>query len=431
MTPEPAAVLLAQPDRIDRLAAQLRQAGVEPSVRTDPEAAIEELAGGSVPAVIVSIQAQDSTRRLETIRSLQPEARVIAICDPCQEPEMRDLLGLAIDEYFIYPAGDREIGSIAAMIGERRAAPAPQRAALGAGDVCELIEAATSLPALEAYLAGKIGPMVQAEVAWVADAPGESDCLLHIAGRSERRLVAREEATVSAEASAYLEAIGEVMPALVSTAHRTETLHRLAITDHLTGAYNRRYFYHASDRILREAQGSEARVTLLLFDLDDFKQYNDTYGHATGDLILQEVTQLMQSITRSQDIVARIGGDEFAVLFWDEKPPRKEGSTPPAEAHELARRFCQAMKTHDFTSLGPQGVGKLTISGGLASFPVHGRSCQELLRQADVALHEVKRTGKNAICLVGRVGEYVSDAAETEASPRRRDGAGPGQFGSL
>jgi diguanylate cyclase (GGDEF)-like protein len=318
------------------------------------------------------------------------------------------------------------------MIGEQPRQPhGPQGTALSAEDVGELIEAATSLPALEAYLAGKIGPMVAAEVAWETDAPDEPDCLLRVAGRANRYLVARGEASISPEAWAYIEAVAKVLPALVSAVHRTETLHRLAITDHLTGAYNRRYFYHASDRILREAEAGEARVTLLLFDLDDFKQYNDTYGHATGDLILQEVTQLMQSITRSQDIVARIGGDEFAVLFWDEDPPRKEGSTPPAEAHELARRFCQAMKTHDFTSLGPQGVGKLTISGGLASFPVHGRSCQELLRQADVALHEVKRTGKNAICLVGRVGEYVSDAAEASTSPQPPDGAGPAQGESL
>lgn len=191
------------------------------------------------------------------------------------------------------------------------------------------------------------------------------------------------------------------MPALVSTAERTESLHRLAVTDHLTGAYNRRYFYHLTDRILAQAEGRGYRVTLLLYDVDDLKQYNDTYGHAAGDEILRETAAMMREITRSQDIVARIGGDEFAVLFWDSDPPRDPGSEPLDSAYDLADRFRRAVAGMEFPSLGPDAAGVLSISGGLANYPKDGASCRELLRSADRALDQAKRAGKNGIRIIG------------------------------
>ena len=187
----------------------------------------------------------------------------------------------------------------------------------------------------------------------------------------------------------------------MATARRTQSLHRLAITDHLTGAYNRRYFYHATDRILARAGANSFRVTLLLFDIDDFKRYNDAYGHAAGDEILRETTRLIRRTTRSHDVVARIGGDEFAVLFWDPAEPRHPNSKSPDTAYMVAERFRAAVSRHEFPSLGPEARGALTISGGLATFPAGGRTCRELLRTADGALRGVKKTGKNAFRLIG------------------------------
>ena len=200
---------------------------------------------------------------------------------------------------------------------------------------------------------------------------------------------------------AFLTGVQSCLPALMATARRAEALHHMAITDHLTGAYNRRYFYHLTDQILRRDSGGTSREALLLFDIDDFKRYNDTYGHAAGDEILREITRLIQRTTRTQDIVARIGGDEFAVLFWDTAEPRQSNSQPPTTAQFMAERFRQAVARHEFPSLGPEARGVLTVSGGLATFPDSGRTCRELLRSADRALRDAKTTGKNAIRLIG------------------------------
>ena len=125
------------------------------------------------------------------------------------------------------------------------------------------------------------------------------------------------------------------MGPLAGQARRTEALHRLAVTDHLTGAYNLRYFEHFTDQLLRRPPAENFRATVLMYDIDGFKRYNDTYGHAAGDEILRQMAALMKHVTRAQDVVARIGGDEFAVLFWDAEPPRRPGSAPPQTAAVL------------------------------------------------------------------------------------------------
>ena len=110
----------------------------------------------------------------------------------------------------------------------------------------------------------------------------------------------------------------------------------------------------------------------------------------------------MTRITREHDVVARIGGDEFAVLFWDEEPPRRPDSRHPDTARQLADRFVAAITRHHFGSLGPEAQGVLTISGGLATFPWDGADCRDLLRHADMALRRAKTSGKAAIHLVGQ-----------------------------
>ena len=109
----------------------------------------------------------------------------------------------------------------------------------------------------------------------------------------------------------------------------------------------------------------------------------------------------MERTTRSRDVVARIGGDEFAVLFWDAEPPRRPDSHHPESAFALTNRFAEAVAKHEFPSLGPEAKGVLTISGGLATYPWDGHTCRELLRHADQALRQAKLAGKNAIRIVG------------------------------
>ncbi len=201
---------------------------------------------------------------------------------------------------------------------------------------------------------------------------------------------------------------------------RMRELERLATEDDLTGLKNRRYTWEFGRQIIELAATEGGRVTLLVFDIDDFKHYNDVYGHPTGDKILRQAAQLMKRCCREHDVVGRIGGDEFAVIFWDDPHGRKGGAIAerrsradhPREPVFIAQRFQRELEHSELGLLGPRGRGELTISGGLASFPRDGDNIDELFQQADEALLEAKRNGKNRIHLVGGGDE---DTAETEA----------------
>lgn len=171
----------------------------------------------------------------------------------------------------------------------------------------------------------------------------------------------------------------------------------MALRDPLTGAWNRRYFERFLKVILERAAAERFAVTLLLFDIDDFKRYNDRYGHAAGDEILRETTRLMRQMVRPHDVVARIGGDEFAVIFWESETKRKPDSHHPQDVNKATRRFRAAIAAHKFPKLADEAPGTLTISGGLASFPWDGRSVEQLLERADAMAMASKRQGKNVI----------------------------------
>ncbi len=209
-------------------------------------------------------------------------------------------------------------------------------------------------------------------------------------------------------------------------------LERLATEDDLTGLKNRRYIWEFSRQIIEHARKENGRVTLLVFDIDDLKHYNDLYGHLAGDEVLKQAAVLMQRCCRGHDVVGRIGGDEFAVVFWDStwgrltaEPQAKSAALPtkgaerrsaradhPKEAIFIAKRFVRELVKSElstFGGLGPGGKGVLTISGGLASFPRDGSTIQELFQQADRALLEAKRSGKNRIYLVGKPQSDIAD----------------------
>jgi diguanylate cyclase (GGDEF)-like protein len=209
---------------------------------------------------------------------------------------------------------------------------------------------------------------------------------------------------------------------------RIKHLEKLATEDDLTSLKNRRYIWEFSRQVLEHAGKENKRVTLLIFDIDDFKNYNDLYGHCAGDEVLKQAGALMRRCCRSHDVVGRIGGDEFAVIFWDDpyiqdssdlqnieheirdtdRERRSASTDHPEEAISIAKRFVKELENAPASigddgdrGLGPKGRGILTISGGLASFPRDGSTIEELFQQADKALLEAKRSGKNRIYLVG------------------------------
>ena len=202
------------------------------------------------------------------------------------------------------------------------------------------------------------------------------------------------------------------------TEMKIRELEKLATTDELTGLKNRRYIWEFSRQIIERARKENGRVTLLIFDIDDFKHYNDVYGHSAGDEVLRQAAVLMRRCCRGHDVVGRIGGDEFTVVFWDEPQLRAGGvqaerrsasAEHPKEAIFIAKRFRRELKKTELPLLGDQGRGVLTISGGLASFPRDGSTGQQLFQQADKALLEAKRSGKNRIYLVGKPTSDIAD----------------------
>ncbi|MEM9881488.1 MAG: diguanylate cyclase [Planctomycetota bacterium] len=175
-------------------------------------------------------------------------------------------------------------------------------------------------------------------------------------------------------------------------------LRDLAMKDELTGAWNRRYFNHFLKKILQRAANDRRQVTLLVFDIDDFKVYNDRYGHPAGDEILRGVADLMKGCVREHDVVARIGGDEFAVIFWDAgEEQRRPHSRHPDDVLNAAKRFQRAVIEHRFPKLLDSAEGRLTISGGLAGYPWDGHTPEQLLHAADAMALQSKNQGKNAI----------------------------------
>ena len=174
-------------------------------------------------------------------------------------------------------------------------------------------------------------------------------------------------------------------------------LRRLAFTDELTGAGNRRAFEEVLRDTMSEALVNRRTLSLMVLDIDDFKRYNDEFGHQVGDDVLRETVELLRSCIRSGDQVFRIGGDEFVVLFCDASGPRQGGGGAPESVEEIARRFQRAVNDLRLPQLGREGPGTFTVSAGVAVFPWEGLDAESLMRRADARAIESKRNGKNLI----------------------------------
>jgi diguanylate cyclase (GGDEF)-like protein len=164
---------------------------------------------------------------------------------------------------------------------------------------------------------------------------------------------------------------------------------KLSIFDELTRIHNHRYFHHSLTQALSSAQRYRFPLSVLLMDLDNFKQYNDRHGHLAGDQVLRVLGGFLSKLIRSGDMVARYGGEEFAFIL---------PHTSKRGAMAMAEKLRKAVEALEFN---PKGIGPsehLTTSIGVASFPQDARSKDELLRKADVALYKAKRADKNMVC---------------------------------
>ncbi len=203
-------------------------------------------------------------------------------------------------------------------------------------------------------------------------------------------------------------------------------LRSAAFTDPLTGAWNRRYLDRFLPMAIDRARQKRHDVSLLLFDIDNFKHYNDTFGHPAGDDILVETVRLLNSVIRPTDRVTRIGGDEFAVVFDNPDGPRDPTSHHPASIFEIARRFQRQITEHRFPKLGRSACGCLTVSGGLATYPWDAADARTLIEQADRLILDSKRAGKNVICIGPGAQQAMGGCGGASPPDSHPDEAGPG-----
>ena len=174
----------------------------------------------------------------------------------------------------------------------------------------------------------------------------------------------------------------------LSAAGRLE-LSRKAVTDGLTGLYNHDYFQNILRQELLLAKRKGRELAVMMIDIDEFKQFNDKWGHQAGDLVLREVAAAIRGNCRSSDIVARYGGEEIVLLLHE---------TDPASAMILAEHIRQKIDDLIVTYSGQVKL-HITISIGVAGFPVHAKDNKNLVRKADEALYMSKKNGRNRVTL--------------------------------
>ena len=415
--------------------------------------AIAELASNRFSAILAS--AEPIERRPEaavkTLRQLAGDGRIILFGQPSLEPVSRKMLNFGIDDYFVTPATPAELGQIFGAAPLRLAAARADEAQEGplAPAPPTRVSILSGLPLAEIVLDAMVqhphgGPA--AAVRQISDHIGPTMRLFYVKTAAEPPAVPEgsialtHAVRVNGDAAAslllvlprdeeesaarhFLAQLAIVIGKVATLEDRHVRLQKLAITDDLTGLYNARYFRHFLTAIIAKAHAMRFPVTLLLFDIDGFKTYNDQFGHGMGDEILRQTASLIKRCVRDHDLVARLGGDEFAVVFWEKegpRQPREPGKPQPAvpssripqTPKQMFQRFQRLIASSEYNILGATGKGQLTISGAMAVYPYDAQDVAGLIEAADRELmFNAKVSGKNCLRLVGE----DSDAPDSPA----------------
>ena len=400
---------------------------------------IAELAGGSFTTVVAA--AEPIQRRPEAavrvIRQLMPAGRVLLYGRPALEPVARHVIRDGADDFLVEPvqaadltrAASRPIMRLADPIdapADAAAAPTLSTEPVELHDLLSLPLAELSLDAQLAHpsdapkalvsaIAARLPP--GASLVWTKPAAAAP---VHVGSSVVAPLVVEQtdhgllHLFINGQhddvlARHLIESWARLLIKTLALQDRTAALQRLAITDDLTGLYNGRYFRNFLGQILKWAREKYLPVTLLLFDIDGFKKYNDEFGHGVGDEILKETARLIKRACRDHDFVSRISGDEFAVVFWDKEGPREpydsrtaNPARVPQSIVSVLERFRRLVGSAEFSHIGVAGRGRLSISGGLAVYPYDATSPEGLVEAADRELmFKAKKAGKNCVFLVG------------------------------
>ncbi len=213
-----------------------------------------------------------------------------------------------------------------------------------------------------------------------------------------------------------LQVLANQVAAALDNTRLYAALAQQAITDGLTGLYNHRFFYERlRDEVVR-ARRYELPLSVLMMDLDDFKLYNDRFGHPAGDGVLRRVAEILRAQLRANvDVAARYGGEEFAIILPNTEPGGAEHVGRRLSAHmrtseqDLAtprgalvagERVRRSVEEEQFSGGRPEEKARITISVGIASMPAHAHSAEDLVSAADRALYQAKQHGKNRVEIV-------------------------------
>ena len=184
----------------------------------------------------------------------------------------------------------------------------------------------------------------------------------------------------------------KMMPALAqqfAISLANAKLYHMAITDGLTDLFSQRYFRDELSKMVLGYEKDRASFSLIMLDIDFFKEVNDSYGHQVGDHVLSQIADIIKETVRYGDIPCRYGGEEFAVLL-----PNKINA--PHKLTEIAERLRKTVEDYLFICKGAPIIRK-TISLGIASFPENAQSAEDLIKAADHALYAAKNDGRNVV----------------------------------
>ena len=199
----------------------------------------------------------------------------------------------------------------------------------------------------------------------------------------------QSESTVSEsdKHTQFLTTVAESLALGIANIRLRETLRQQALRDKLTGLYNRRFVDEAIELELHRAARTSTPFSIIMFDVDHFKRFNDTHGHDAGDSVLSQLGRVLLSSARKSDIPCRFGGEEFLFLL---------SGIDMEDAFIWAQQLCSSIADQDFRHEG-QPLGQVTISCGVATFPEQAVTKEELIQLADKALYVSKRNGRNQV----------------------------------
>lgn len=176
----------------------------------------------------------------------------------------------------------------------------------------------------------------------------------------------------------------------IENAKLYEKMEQASITDGLTGLFNHRYFQEELRKEFQRSERLNQKFSLLYLDIDNFKHFNDTYGHLDGDVLLQDMAGVMRNSVRKTDVVARYGGEEFVIIL---------PGTEKTGAINIAEKLRLEVENNKFEHNAPSSNSGVTISIGVATFPDDESEAQAIVDFADKGLYLAKKTGKNRVAV--------------------------------